>query len=87
VIAAGGQLYPADTGAVKVIRPDRTGTKTVMIVDLQKIKYGDSPDIPVQSGDIIEIGAHNSKLVPYGLYRFFSTIVNVGVGAQIPLTR
>jgi polysaccharide biosynthesis/export protein len=87
VIAAGGQLYPADTGAVKVIRPDRSGTKTVLTVDLQKIKYGDAPDIPLQSGDIIEIGAHNSKLVPYGLYRFFSTIVNVGVGANIPLTR
>jgi polysaccharide export outer membrane protein len=87
VVAAGGQLYPADTGAVKVIRPDRSGIKTILTVDLQKIKYGDAPDIPVQSGDIIEIGAHNSKLVPYGLYRFFSTIVNVGVGAQIPLTR
>jgi polysaccharide biosynthesis/export protein len=87
VVAAGGQLYPADTGAVKVIRPDRGGTKTVMSVDLQKIKHGDVPDVPLQSGDIIEIGAHNSKLVPYGLYRFFSTIVNVGVGASIPLTR
>ena len=87
VVAAGGQLYPADTGTVKVIRPNRGGNKTIVTVDLQKIKYGDAPDIPLQSGDIIEIGAHNSKLVPYGLYRFFSTIVNVGVGASIPLTR
>jgi polysaccharide biosynthesis/export protein len=87
VIAAGGQLYPADTAAVKVFRPDRGGNKTVLIADLQKIKLGDAPDIPLQSGDIIDVAAQNSKLIPYGFYRFFSTIVNVGVGANIPVTR
>lgn len=87
VVAAGGHLYPADTNAVKVIRPDRGGNKTVLLADLQKIKQGDAPDIPLQSGDIIEVAAHTSRLVPYGMYRFFSTIVNVGVGASIPIVR
>lgn len=87
VIAAGGQLYPADTSAVKVIRPDRGGTKTVLFVDLDKIKQGDAPDVSLQSGDIIEVAAHSGKLIPYGLYRFFSTAVNIGVGATIPVIR
>jgi polysaccharide biosynthesis/export protein len=87
VIAAGGQLYPADVKAVKVIRPDRGGNKTVIIADLEKIKHGDAPDIPLQSGDIIDVAAQSSKLVPYGLYRFFSTVVNVGVGATVPIVR
>ena len=85
VIAAGGQLYPADTRAVKVIRPDRGGTKTVLLVDLEKIKQGHAPDVSLQSGDIIDVAAQTSKLIPYGLYRFFSTIISVGVGASIPI--
>jgi hypothetical protein len=84
VIAAGGHMFPADTTAVKVIRPDRGGSKTVLVVDLVKIKQGDASDIPLQSGDIIDVGAHNSRLIPYGLYRFFSTMVNIGAGGTIP---
>ena len=87
VIAAGGHMFPADTTAVKVIRPDRGGRKTVLLVDLAKIKQGDASDIPLQSGDIIDVGAHNSRLIPYGLYRFFSTMVNIGVGGTIPLVK
>jgi polysaccharide export outer membrane protein len=87
LIAAGGHLYPADISAVKVIRPDRAGNKTVVVADLQRIKSGDAPDVALQSGDIIEVAAHNSKLVPYGIYRFFSTVVNVGVGASVPLIK
>ena len=87
VIAAGGQLYPADPNAVKVIRPDRGGNKTVLLADLEKIKHGDAPDIPLQSGDIIDVAAQTSKLIPYGLYRFFTTMVNIGVGANIPLIK
>lgn len=87
VVAAGGQLYPADTGAVKIIRPNRGGNKIVLLADLAKIKQGDTPDIPLQSGDIVEVAAHTSKVIPYGLYRFFSTIINVGIGATIPVVR
>jgi polysaccharide export outer membrane protein len=87
VIAAGGQLYPADPNAVKVIRPDRGGNKTVLLADLEKIKHGDAPDIPLQSGDIIDVAAQTSKLVPYGFYHFFKTMVNIGVGANIPLIK
>src|SRR5439155_14108627 len=87
VIAAGGQLYPADPNAVKVIRSDRGGNKTVLLADREKIKVGDAPDIPLQGGDIIDVAAQTSKLIPYGLYRFFTTMVNIGVGANIPLIK
>ena len=87
VVQAGGPLYPADVNTVKVIRAERGGSKSFMYADLEKIKRGDAPDVPLQGGDIIEVAAQTSKLVPYGLYRFFSTIVNVGVGANIPLVK
>jgi polysaccharide export outer membrane protein len=85
VVAAGGPLYPADTAAVKVIRTDKGGQKRFLTADLEKIKKGESPDISVQGGDIIEVTATTSRLVPYGLYRFFSTVISVGVGGTVPL--
>lgn len=84
VVAAGGLLYPADDTAVKVMRNERGGKRNIVLADLGKIKSGESPDIALQGGDIVEVGATTSKLVPYGLYRFFSTVVNIGVGGNIP---
>jgi len=87
VIAAGGKLYPADLNNVKVIRPDKGGNKNVLFVDLEKIKRGDSADVSLQSGDIVEVSAEKSKLIGYGLYRVFSTMVNIGVGGSIPIMK
>ena len=87
VVEAGGPLFPADINAVKVIRTDKAGNRNSIALDLEKVKHGESADVPVQSGDIVEVSAQTSKLIPYGLYRFFSTVVNVGLGASIPLTR
>jgi hypothetical protein len=86
-VEAGGPLFPADINAVKVIRTDKAGNRNSIALDLEKVKHGESADVPVQSGDIVEVSAQTSKLIPYGLYRFFSTVVNVGLGASIPLTR
>jgi polysaccharide export outer membrane protein len=85
VVQAGGPLYPAEVNTVKVIRAEKGGSKSFLYADLEKIKRGESADIPLQGGDIVEVSAQNSKLVAYGLYRFFTTIVNIGVGANIPI--
>jgi polysaccharide export outer membrane protein len=84
VVQAGGPLYPAEVNTVKVIRAEKGGTKSFLYADLEKIKKGESQDIPLQGGDIVEVAAQSTKLVAYGLYRFFTTIVNIGVGANIP---
>jgi polysaccharide biosynthesis/export protein len=85
VAATGGPLFPADVNSVKVLRADKAGSKTAMIVDLDKIKNGESTDIALQSGDIVEVSSQTSKLIPYGLYRFFTAIVNVGVNGSVPV--
>ncbi len=87
VVAAGGPLFPADISAVKVIRTERGGRKTSLVVDLEKIKRGDEPDIALQGGDIIEVSPTGAKLLAYGLYRFFSTVVSIGVSGNVPLFR
>ena len=35
-------------------------------------------DIPIQEGDVVVVASSNAKLVPYGLYRFFANVFNVG---------
>jgi polysaccharide export outer membrane protein len=83
VAAAGGLLYPADASAVKIIRTERGGKKIISYSDLEKIKNGQEPDTALQGGDLVEVGAANEKLALYGLYRFFTTVLNVG--ANIPI--
>ncbi len=87
VAAAGGPLFPADTVAVKVIRTDRGGGKKSLVVDLEKIKSGKEQDIVLQGGDIVDVSSTPGKLTLYGLYRFFTTVVSIGVGGNIPIFR
>jgi protein involved in polysaccharide export with SLBB domain len=85
--AAGGPLYPADLQRVRVIRADKQGIKHLIVADLDKIKRGELADVVLQGGDIVEVPAETSKMVSYGLYKFFTTIVNVGVGGNIPIIK
>jgi len=87
VAAAGGLLYPADANGVKIIRNERGGKKTIIQSDLEKIRNGQEPDIRLLGGDLVEISATTDKLALYGIYRFFTTVVNVAVGANIPMFR
>jgi len=84
VAQAGGPLYPAEVNSVKVIRAERGGSKSFAYADLEKIKRGESQDISLQGGDIVDVSPQTSKLVGYGLYRFFTAIVNIGVGTTFP---
>jgi len=85
VAASGGPLYPADVNVVRVLRADKLGTKSILVADLEKIKLGESSDVALQSGDIVEVPYKTSKLVPWGLYRFFTAIVSVGVSGSLPV--
>jgi protein involved in polysaccharide export with SLBB domain len=83
IAAAGGALYPADLNSVKVLRSAKGGKKGVVLADLQKIKRGESADVPLQGGDIVEVVGDTSRMIPYGVYQFFTTIVKLG--ASIPI--
>jgi polysaccharide export outer membrane protein len=83
VAAAGGPLFPANTSAVKLIRPGKADDKVVLLADLEKIKHGEEPDIPVRAGDVIEVSSSAARIVPYGLYRFFAGVLSVG--ASVPI--
>jgi len=85
VAAAGGLLYPADDTSVRITRNGREGKRTFLTADLAKIKNGESPDVSLQGGDIVEVSATTARLVPYGVYQFLSSIIKIGVGGTIPI--
>ena len=81
VAAAGGPLFAADTHGVKLIRM-QAGKNQLLWADLEKIKRGESPDIPVQEGDVIEVVSSTAKLVPYGLYQLVTSIFSAGISVR-----
>jgi polysaccharide export outer membrane protein len=78
VAAAGGLLYAADASTVQIIRSGKKGEKILLAANLDTIKRGESPDFPVEPGDVIEVAYSNAKIVPYGIYSFFTSIIRVG---------
>jgi len=83
VAAAGGPLFPADTNTVKILRTEKDGVRTFFFADLEKIKHGEQEDPRVQEGDVIEIASSTTKMIPYAVSRFFSTIFHVGGSVPI----
>jgi polysaccharide export outer membrane protein len=83
--AAGGTSYPADTGSVELIRTNPQGHKSTFIADLDAIKSGAQPDVPLREGDLINVVSYGPKLFAYGFYRVFTSLVHVGASANIPI--
>ena len=83
IAGAGGPSFPADMAAARLIRAGPSGDKQVFDVDLQAVARGEAPDVYVQNGDVIEIGATAPKLVAYGLFYFFTAVFHVGAGLSV----
>ena len=83
VASAGGASFPADMSAARLIRAGANGDRQVFDVDLQAVARGEKPDVFVQNGDVIEVGAKAGKLVAYGLFYFFVTVFHVGAGVSL----
>jgi polysaccharide biosynthesis/export protein len=85
--AAGGTSYPADTSSVELIRTNLEGHKSTFIADLDAIKRGEQPDLPLREGDLINVVSTAPKAFAYGFYKVFTTLVHVGASASIPMGR
>lgn len=85
VAAAGGVSYPADSSSVELIRTDKQGKKSTFIANLDAIKSGAQPDLSLREGDVIDVVSSGPKLVAYGFYRVFTSLVHIGASATIPI--
>jgi protein involved in polysaccharide export with SLBB domain len=79
VTAAGGQMYSSDA---VVLRASPDGQKIKLPVDLARVESGKSPDIAVQSGDVVIVERSLVGAVPYSLYFL---LTRFGAGMAIPL--
>ncbi|MBM4263775.1 MAG: hypothetical protein FJ145_20420 [Deltaproteobacteria bacterium] len=83
IAAAGGVMFPADLAAVRLIRTEKVGSKMSKVIDLEAIQRGEEPDLRVEPGDIVDVGASAARLIGYGVYQFFVNKFNVG--ASVPI--
>lgn len=83
ITAAGGPHFAADVSSVKIIRTQKGGGKAFLATDLQKIERGETPDVPLSEGDIIDVAASTARLVPYGIYSVINGFIRPQ--AYIPL--
>ncbi len=78
VAAAGGAMFAANTTSVKVIRMGEQGETDSFLINLEQVKRGEKPDVPVREGDVIEISSSALKAVPYGFYTLFTGMFRIG---------
>ncbi|HUN56525.1 MAG TPA: polysaccharide biosynthesis/export family protein [Candidatus Binataceae bacterium] len=76
--AAGGTMYAADTHNVTLIRSDASGSKSTIVIDMDKVSHGEEQDIPVKANDVIDVPYSSLRIGPYV---FYSIISRIGVGA------
>jgi polysaccharide export outer membrane protein len=74
IAAAGGPLFSSQ---VTLLREQGDGRKLETHLNLTKIKSGEEPDIPVQSGDVVVVERSGAGAVPYTLY-FLAQRISIG---------
>ncbi len=74
VAAAGGPLF---SSAATLLREQSDGHKLEVALDLNKMKHGEQPDLPVQGGDVVVVERSVAGAVPYSLYFL---VQRIGIG-------
>jgi polysaccharide export outer membrane protein len=78
VSAAGGTQFPADRD-VRIARNGESGNKERFQVDLDAIESGVAADLSVRDGDVIHVDATAPKAAGWGIYRFVTAILSIGL--------
>jgi polysaccharide export outer membrane protein len=79
ITAAGGEQF---SSSAVVLRKGLDEVKVELPIDLSKVKRGEQPDVPVQSGDVVVVNSSTIGAVPYLAYSLFSRF---GTGAYVPI--
>jgi polysaccharide export outer membrane protein len=81
----GGALFPARLANVRILRATEGSreARQAIEVDLNAVRAGRTPDVPLRSGDIVRVPGWKMLMVPWGMYTFVKSLVSVG--ASIPI--
>ena len=84
IAAAGGPSFPADKSTVQVLRDGGGKERLLKTVNIHDIEDGTSEDLALREGDLVIVEAEGVRLVSYGVYKFFSEVMRVGVNMASP---
>jgi polysaccharide biosynthesis/export protein len=77
VAAAGGALF---SSSATLLRDRSDGHKLEVALNLNKMKHGEEPDLPVQGGDVVVVERTVAGAVPYSLY---FVVQHIGIGLPL----
>jgi polysaccharide biosynthesis/export protein len=76
---AGGLTFPAKKASIRIYQASVNGQTSVRDVNYADIEAMKAPDVIIHDGDVVQVASTPVKLVPYGLYRFITEIIRVGM--------
>ena len=84
IASAGGPSFPAKKSRVQILRDNGGRQRVVQVFDLSAIEEGKSEDIALREGDLIMVDAEGFRLVGWGVFKFFSDVMRVGINVASP---
>jgi len=85
ITKAGGLHFGASSHGITLLRPEPSGTLHEYTIDYDRVSAGEEQDLHVEPGDRIRVAGAAPKVVAWGVYRFVSGIISVGIGSTIAL--
>jgi polysaccharide biosynthesis/export protein len=82
IVSAGDLHFAASGGPLTLQRAGADGEVKTYQVDYQRILSGQDPDLPLDTGDKIQVASNPVKVVPWSVYALIKGIFSIGVGAS-----
>ena len=83
IAAAGGDMFASDRHHAAVKRTLGPGEERSFTVDLDAVREGRAPDVPITDGDVVRVPASTIRVIPWGAYSVIKDLVRVG--GSVPL--
>jgi polysaccharide export outer membrane protein len=80
IVSAGDLHFAASTGPLTLQRAGTDGEVKTYQIDYQRILSGQDPDLPLDTGDRIQVTSNPVKVVPWAVYAFIKGLFGVSIG-------
>ncbi len=82
IVSAGDLHFAASTGPLTLQRAGADGEVKTYQVDYQRILSGQDPDVPLDTGDKIQVASNPVKVVPWSVFALVKGIFTLGIGGS-----
>jgi polysaccharide export outer membrane protein len=82
IVSAGDLHFAASTGPLTLQRAGADGEVKTYQVDYERILSGQDPDLPLDTGDRIQVASNPVKVVPWSVFALIKGLFTFGVGAS-----